>query len=66
MIKEITIAGIKLNNYSALENLTQIVKNLQNNVFTTVEDVYMKTILLTKEDESVKETLESMDITDCL
>lgn len=66
MIKEITIAGIKLNNYSALENLTQIVKNLQNNVFTTVEDVYMKTILLAKEDESVKETLESMDITDCL
>lgn len=63
MIKEITVAGIKLYNYSVMENLTQIVKNLEANVFTTVEEVYMKTILLAKEDESVKETLESMDVT---
>ena len=63
MIKEIMVAGIKLNNYSVLENLTRIVKNLEANVFTTIEDVYMKTILLAKEDESVKEALESIDVT---
>lgn len=62
MIKEIIVAGIKLYNYSALENLTQIIKNLESNVFTTIEEVYMKTILLAKEDESVKEALESMDV----
>lgn len=63
MIKEITVAGIKLYNYSALENLSQIAKNLEANVFTTIEEVHMKTILLAKEDESVKETLESADVT---
>lgn len=63
MIKEIIVAGIKLYNYSALENLTQIVKNLEANVFTSIEEVYMKTILLAKEDESVKEALEAMDVT---
>lgn len=63
MIKEILVAGIKLNNYGAMENLSRIVKNLDANVFTTVEDVYLKTILLAKEDESVKEALECLDIT---
>ena len=63
MIKEIIVAGIKLNNYSVLENLTQISKNLEANVFTTIEEIYMKTILLAKEDESVKETIESLDVT---
>ena len=62
MIKEIIVAGIKLHNYTVLENLTQIAKNLEANVFTTIEEVYMKTILLAKEDESVKETLESIDV----
>ena len=63
MIKEIIVAGIKLNSYTAFENLTKIGKNLDNNVFTTVEDVYMRTILLAKEDEVVKETVETLDVT---
>jgi len=63
MIKEIIVAGIKLHNYSVLENLTQIAKNLEANVFTTIGEVYMKTVLLAKEDESVKESLESLDVT---
>lgn len=63
MIKELIVAGIKLNNYSVLENLTQISKRLEANVFTTIEEIYMKTILLAKEDESVKEVIESMDVT---
>ena len=63
MIKQIIVAGIKLHNYSVIENLTKIAKNLEANVFTSIEEVYMKTVLLAKEDESVKETLESMDVT---
>lgn len=63
MIKEITVAGIKLNSYTALENLTRIGKNLDAHVFTTVEEIYMRTLLLAKEDEIVKETVESLDVT---
>lgn len=63
MIKEITVAGIKLNSYTALENLTQIGKNIDNNVFTAIQEVYMRTVLLAKEDEIVRSALELMDIT---
>ncbi len=63
MIKEITVAGIKLNSYTALENLTQIGKNLDGNVFTAVEEIYMRTLLLAKEDETIKEVVESLDVT---
>lgn len=63
MIKEITVAGIKLNSYTALENLTQIGKNLDNNIFTTVEEITMRTLLLAKEDEAVKDVVESLDVT---
>ena len=63
MIKEIKVAGIKLYNYNVFENLARIAKNLEANVFTTIEEIDMKTILLAKEDESVKEVLESLDVT---
>lgn len=63
MIKEIIVAGIKLNSYTALENLTQIGINLDNRIFTTVEDIYMRTLLLAKEDEKVKEVIEALDVT---
>lgn len=63
MIKEIIVAGIKLNSYTAIENLTQIGKRLDANVFTTVEEIDMKSLLLAKEDEAVKETIEALDIT---
>lgn len=62
MIKEITVAGIKLYNYNTIENLTLIVKNLEANVFTSIEEIHMKTILLAKEDETVKEAIESADV----
>ena len=63
MIKEITVAGIKLNSYTALENLMHIGKRLDDNVFTTVEEVYMRTVLLAKEDRVVKEVIEALDVT---
>ncbi|MBQ6844994.1 MAG: WecB/TagA/CpsF family glycosyltransferase [Agathobacter sp.] len=63
MIKEITVAGTKLNSYTTLENLTRIGNNLDNNVFTGIEEVYMRTLLMAKEDKVVKEALESMDVT---
>ena len=63
MIKEINVAGIKLNSYTALENLTQIGNNLDNRIFTTVEEVDMRTLLLAKEDEMVKKVIEELDVT---
>lgn len=63
MIKEIIVAGIKLYNYNVVENLTKITKNLEANVFTTIEEIDMKTVLLAKENESVKEMLESLEVT---
>lgn len=64
MIKEITVAGIKLNNYFSHEKLMQVEKNLAVNAFTVIEDVYMRTVLLAKEDATVKEVIESIDITE--
>lgn len=63
MIKEITVAGIKLNSYTALENLTQIGNNLDRRIFTTVGEIYMRTLLLAKEDEKVKDVIEALDVT---
>ena len=63
MIKELTVAGIKLNSYTALENLTKIGNKLDNHVFTTVEEIYMRTLLLAKEDETVREVVEALDVT---
>lgn len=63
MIKEITVAGIKLNSYTALENLTQIGRRLDNNVFTTVQEIDMRTLLLAKEDAVVNDVVETLDVT---
>lgn len=63
MIKEINVAGIKLNNYSVHEQLMQVEKNMVENVFTSIEDIYMRTLLYAKEDEIVKSEIESMGIT---
>ncbi len=63
MIKEITVAGIKLNSYTALENLTQIGKNLDEHIFTTVEEVNIRTLLLAKEDTVVRDVIESLNVT---
>lgn len=52
-----------MNSYTALENLTQIGNNLDNHIFTTVEEVDMRTLLLAKEDEVVKKVIEELDVT---
>ncbi len=62
MIKEILVAGIKLNNYTAIENLLKINSNLDNNQFTTIQEIYMKTLLLAKQDEVVRDAIENIDI----
>ena len=63
MIKEITIAGITLDNYSVRESIIMVEKCLSANFFTTIEEVSMKTLFLATEDSVVKETLEKMDMT---
>lgn len=63
MRKEITVAGIKLKNDSVTESLARITKNYEQNIFTTIEEVDMRTILLTKEEDTVREVVESVDVT---
>lgn len=63
MGKEIIIAGLKLKNDSVTESLAHVTKNYQEHIFTTIEEVDMRTILLTKEDATVREVVESVDMT---
>lgn len=63
MIKEITVAGVKLNNYTALENLMRITQNAEKHQLAVIEEVYMGTLLLAQENEVVKTALEQADVT---
>ena len=62
MIKEINVAGIKLDNYSVRESMMMLEKALSTGMFTIVEEVNMKTLLLAQENEVVKEAIESVDM----
>lgn len=63
MIKEITVAGIKLNNYTVLENLIQIGENMGANLFTSIQEISMNHLLLAQEDVRIKNVIESVGIT---
>lgn len=63
MIKEICVAGIKLGNYTVRESLMKIDKAFYEQSFTTVEEVNMRSLFLAREDETVKQIIESIDIT---
>lgn len=63
MIKEITVAGIRLDNYTVRESLIKIDKAFYENRFMMVEEVGMRTLFLAKENEAIKELLEALDIT---
>lgn len=62
MIKEIIVAGIKLDNYSVRECMMMLEKALSTRMFTIVEEVNMKMLLLAKENPVVKEAIESVDM----
>ena len=62
MIKEINVAGIKLDNYSVRESMMMLEKALSTGMFTIVEEVNMKMLLLAQENEIVKEAIESVDM----
>ena len=62
MIKEITVAGIKLDNYSVRESMMMLEKALSTGMFTIVEEVNMKMLLLAQENQVVKEAIESVDM----
>ena len=62
MIKEICVAGIKLGNYTVRESLMRIDRAFYENNFTTVEEVYMRSLFLAREDQVVKQVIESMDV----
>lgn len=62
MIKEITVAGIKLDNYSVRESMMMLEKALSTRMFTVIEEVNMNMLLLAKENAVVKEAIEAMDM----
>ncbi len=62
MIKEICVAGIRFGNYTVRESLTKIDKAFYENCFTIVEEINMRSLFLAREDETVKQVLESMDV----
>lgn len=61
MIKKIDIAGIELDNYTVREAIMLLEKNMGSQIFTTLEEVNMKTLLLAESDERVREALELLD-----
>lgn len=61
MIKKIDIAGIELDNYTVREAIMLLEKNMGSQIFTTLEEVNMKTLLLAETDERVREALELLD-----
>ena len=62
MIKEINVAGIKLDNYSVRESMMMLEKALSSRMFTVIEEVNMKMLLLAKENKVVQEAIETVDM----
>ncbi len=63
MIKTIDITGIKLDNYTMRESIMHLEKSMSQNLFHTVEEITMDTLLLAGNDERVKEAIEKLDDT---
>jgi N-acetylglucosaminyldiphosphoundecaprenol N-acetyl-beta-D-mannosaminyltransferase len=61
MIKKIDIAGIQLDNYTVRESIMEMEKDMAQNVFCTVEEIMMDTLLLAEKDLRVKEALALLD-----
>lgn len=63
MIKEICVAGVTLDNYTARESLMQMDKAFYEEKFTVVEEVNMRSLFLAGEDGIVKNMIEAADLT---
>jgi N-acetylglucosaminyldiphosphoundecaprenol N-acetyl-beta-D-mannosaminyltransferase len=63
MTKKIDIAGIQLDNYTVRESLMEMEKSMAENVFCTVEEIMMDTLMLAEKDLKVKEALAALDHT---
>ena len=63
MIKKIDIMGIQLDNYTVREAIMIVEKMLSNNVFNTLQEVYMNTLIMAGEEEDVRTVLETLDHT---
>lgn len=63
MIKTIDITGIKLDNYTVHESIMQLEKHMSENLFHTVAEVTMDTLLLAESDKRVRQALEALDDT---
>lgn len=63
MIKEIRVAGVTLGNYTTRESLMKIDKAFYEEKFTTVKEINMRSLFMAREDELVKQVIESVDVT---
>lgn len=62
MIKKIEILGIQIDNYTVREAMLMVETYLNNTVMNTIEDISMEMLVKAKEDETLKESIESLDL----
>lgn len=62
MIEKIEIAGIRLDNYTVREALELIEGYWDNTVMNTVEAISMKLLMAAREDEQLRQSVESFDL----
>lgn len=62
MIKKIEILGIQLDNYTVREAMLQAELFLNEKVMHIIEVITMETLVMAKEDETLKESIEAWDL----
>ena len=62
MIKKIEILGIQIDNYTVREAMLQVETYLNNTVMNTIEAISMEMLVKAKEDETLKECIENLDL----
>lgn len=62
MIKKIEILGISLDNYTVREAMLQVEQFLDEKVMHTIEVITMETLVLAKENDALKESIEGLDL----
>ena len=62
MIKKIEILGIRLDNYTVKEAMLKVEEYLNNTVMNTIEAISMEMLVRAKEDELLRESIESLDL----
>lgn len=62
MIKKIEILGIRIDNYTVREASLAVETYLNNTVMNTIEEISMEMLVKAREDEILRECIESLDL----